>query len=416
MRFITQLTAQRRTKEKKMSKLNLVEMLWELNPNCNKNCSYCGSKEVMNKEKEKDDDFYKRVVEQIIAYPPKEITLTGGEPTICKHYLYVVDELTKAGIKVKIVSNGTVFDFNDSMWGKLSQIGLSVNLPSEIEDLKKIKHPDSPRTKHVLSVENRNRVTMITNFGTHNIWDFDALYNFFVESGYSCWQIQLTMGEYQLNQDGIEHLRKKIEDLNTQGLKSILFKTRTGQTIVMSDNLQYEHECTAGINSCSITWDGNVVPCLSERAWLKDLRVQGNLMERTLKDIWESEFKEQRFGCTKCCRDCIKYKQTTTIVGTSPSKVDIKPIYGCWEERKFPNEPIVIMYGVFPADPKMPNTIPNVVMYGVTEAQVFMYGAFGPGDSTGWTYTTTNDTYSTNINVFKQKKEDDDKPKDGGTK
>jgi hypothetical protein len=210
---------------------------------------------------------------------------------------------------------------------------------------------------------------------------------------FSCWQIQLTMGKYQLNEDGIEFLRNKIEKLNPGNpsnppYQENLFKNNLTQTIVLSDNLQYSHECQAGLSSCGITWDGKVVPCLSERAWLKNLRYQGDLLdpEQSLKQIWEQKFSEIRFKDCKCCRDCIKYpypliKTPLNIILEEQELTYPKYIPSKKRARK---QPIVVVYSVAPADPPVVayGVFPNITMYGVTEPNSYMYGV--------WTKTSTS--------------------------
>jgi MoaA/NifB/PqqE/SkfB family radical SAM enzyme len=361
-----------------MNKIKLTEMLWELCPQCNKNCSYCGSKEVMNKFKEKDSNFYKKIVEEIIKYPPKEITLTGGEPTICSQFKYVLESLTKNDIVVKIVSNGSFKKLDDSILDKIAQIGYSINTKQDIIDCFKdylIAIDDNSFTfpDRLEKGKYENKTTMITNFGTHNIWDFDLLYELFRNRRFSCWQIQLTMGDNQLNESGIEYLREKVYKI--MGSKATIAQV-DNQTIVLSDNLQDKHECSAGLNACSITWDGYVIPCLSERAWLKDLRYQGNLLKKSLKEIWENEFKEQRFSQSKCCRDCIKYK----------TEYDWSKIYKPTIADSLYPDPFKIYHPitdkVYP-EPFKIYPIPQVTMYGVFPAQTPIYN-----------HTTI--TYSTN--------------------
>ena len=68
-----------------MALLELKEVLWELTPTCNKNCEYCGSKELKSK-KELDKTYLATIIENLLQYPPKSITLTGGEPSISSHF------------------------------------------------------------------------------------------------------------------------------------------------------------------------------------------------------------------------------------------------------------------------------------------------------------------------------------------
>jgi radical SAM protein with 4Fe4S-binding SPASM domain len=127
--------------------------------------------------------------------------------------------------------------------------------------------------------------------------------------------------------EGILYLRKKIREL--EGIKYIL-----------ADNLQDEHKCSAGIVSCGITVNGDVIPCLSERT-SGYVSVQGNLFQRTLKDIWETEFREIRFGSdtwSKSCRNCISYpkvdKLTPTIARIDPAKIFDEIVENALRPRK----------------------------------------------------------------------------------
>jgi radical SAM protein with 4Fe4S-binding SPASM domain len=91
-----------------------------------------------------------------------------------------------------------------------------------------------------------------------------------------------------------------------------------GVKYILADNLQDEHKCSAGIVSCGITVDGDVIPCLSERT-SGNVSVQGNLFKRTLKDIWETEFRDIRFGAegwSKSCRNCVSYPKVKELTPT----------------------------------------------------------------------------------------------------
>ena len=360
-----------------MSNLKLRDVMWELTPRCNKNCEYCGSSDVMNKQKELSKETYDSIVEKIIAYPPEELTLTGGEPTICSCFDEVVDKLSSK-MRVKVVSNGTIFSKDTSILNKISQIGYSVNTELEMENF---NNNILPTWKDMFLIELPKKITMITNFGIHNIWSFDSLFKFFIQSEFSVWQIQLTMGKYQLNDTGLDHLKSKIAGYNdgrfeTLFSPSIAKGTRSNKClIVLSDNLQEEHTCNAGMNSCSITYDGLVIPCLSERSWRKELRVNGDLKSDTLENIWEHSFRDQRFkGICESCRECIKY----------PNKVYIKEVgKDVLKESHLP--PISI--------PRRNDT--SGEPYRETPYEISMYNVSSPSQAT-YIYAVWNYTQGTN--------------------
>ena len=95
---------------------NPKEILWEFTLKCNKNCCYCGSKDILKKELEEHEKNGYETIGQIgiamyiTEVHPDEVTITGGEPS-CEYEELVksVEILYKAGIKVKILTNGNLF-------------------------------------------------------------------------------------------------------------------------------------------------------------------------------------------------------------------------------------------------------------------------------------------------------------------
>jgi organic radical activating enzyme len=147
------------------------EILWEFTLKCNKNCCYCGSKKILNNIKSDDISYsHEYIANQIVKVHPEEVTITGGEPS-CEitELVKCVKILHDAGIKVKILTNGNLFQVmagDSDLWDKLDKMvtcyGLSLN---ELSDLNSIGEFYSIKEK----------TTVITNFGTHNINDFDKI-------------------------------------------------------------------------------------------------------------------------------------------------------------------------------------------------------------------------------------------------
>jgi hypothetical protein len=333
--------------------MKLLECLWEITGKCNKNCEYCGSKDAPKGQLSSDE--LKTIAREISSYGVPSITLTGGEPGLIPYPdLKEIIKSLRVGVQeVKVVTNGLIFQ--DNKKAKLfDRIGLSVNALHEINWATKLIE-GSPVP-----------VTIITNFGTHNFFDLEpmqcAIEKLCGRFAHLFWQIQLTVGKFQLPTNGIEAVWKSI---------------RKNDRFVFADNLQPTHECTAGLNGCSILWNGNVVACLSERSYHKDMITYGNLLRDSLKDIWETQFRDIRFGCGthKHCRDCFKYPAIVFQPPTIPWKITIP---NSDDSGSSPNnipteEPHVIMYGVWPREAS-----PVVTMYGVfpPKDSTFMYGVF----------------------------------------
>jgi len=334
-----------------MSKLKLNEIIWEITSKCNKGCKYCGSKAILNSKKED----YKNTIDiayMIAKYPPKSVNLSGGEPGCMDSKILseCISVLHKADIEVKIITNGEIlkkdYDFEAHIdYDKISLIGLSVNTLEDIEYAKK------NFGVYLTPATLKNKIVIITNFGKHNIWDFDKIAEF--AKDYSAgWQVQLTAGnDLNLPQDGIQQLWNKLENCST--------------TYVLADDLQKTHECQAGLQSCGITFDGYVMPCLSMRSWAKDSEIWDNkenynlfntktvMTKNPLKNIWESHFKHRRFcdNC-KCCRDDFEYPLNVSIIQDIFNNMGDKVP---WQPPN-PNNPITVtMYGVsVPYDPGTP--------------------------------------------------------------
>ena len=371
-----------------MATLTLREIIWEITNICNKNCEYCGSKEFINVKTAQALNPID-VAKEIAKYPPKEITLSGGEPgTLSETILKEVTDILKAAkITVKCVTNGLIID--NGFKNMFDWVGLSINSEEDLEDFDRKWS------------NNTEKLTIITNFGTHNIWLFDKILKITRKrSGRIPWQIQLTEGKFQLPAEGIKHLRQRIKEASEQNAFG---------NIVEADNLQACRNCRAGINSCGITYHGDIIPCLSMRSWTKDLNIQGNIIESGLEKVWKEKFCDYRFGMMPCCRDCIDYGEKNVEEPLEDGD-DVKMVYGVsiWDDEQKvlkPTQPTPIaqLYGVV--------TPPNggMYVYGVWPGtqQVMSYACYTPlcinpdlpTTTKGWEVTTNpNDNLGTMIN------------------
>ena len=317
----------------------LKELLWEITLQCNKGCKYCGSKEFIRKEENIDRNY---IANEIVKSGVKDITITGGEPTTVMSDLINVSKfLSKNGVNVKILTNGQLFNHKDfkELDKYVLRYGYSINEKNDIKQAKK-QSGELPFDK----------IVMITNFGNHNINLLKELMKFSVQ--FVNWQVQLTMGnEFQLDIPEIKKLLVYLDKIN-----------KVTNHIVQADNLNCCN-CSAGISGCSITWDGEVVPCLSYRSWKKDLNSQGNVFKRSLKNIWEKEFKFFRNReHVPCCKDI------TGINKLSSNSSDLNKDLYLNEELIRKNDKEAILYGVLRPDN------PIITVYGVNNQQVFVYG------------------------------------------
>ncbi len=350
----------------KVNRLSLDEMMWEITLKCNKSCSYCGSKELLNASDDFANEIEKKIwdiARAIVEYPPKSLTITGGEPIMIGKNLFsnIVGFLVDNEIVVNVLTNGELFKYD--VLDKINRVGYSINTLEDVENYNNAKN----NLKSTIEME--TEVVMITNFGTHNIWEFDKLSKCFTEGDFVNWQVQLTTGnELQLGPDGIKHLRNKIDE--------------DDGPIIIADNLQIKHECMAGMNSCSILESGDVVRCLSQRTYTKetdDMSIYGNLIEPTtpnigLKYIFEVKMNSCRFcNSIACCRDEIDYPKIE--VEDTPSEA-LQKLADDWNEKYEPKMP-QDSNDYYTKEVEDPYNGPTVFVYGVNNIRTANGKYFG---------------------------------------
>lgn len=308
-------------------KIELKEIIWEFTLACNKNCSYCGSKKALTDISEDAYSNYEMITNRILDYHQQnksalEVNFSGGEPaTRYESLMTSAIALKNAGIEVKVLTNGLLFDkLEPKHEDVFSAIGWSINTKEDAQaDLHNQKLTPLP-------------ITIITNFGKHNIWEFETIAEKVKQ--YKAWQVQLTIGgDFMLPTDGIEHLWKKLE---------IFSKMNPNIQVIYADNLQVKHECQAGWASMGILADGTCVPCLSMRSWsgkldkwwkdnadehskdAQNIWKQHSLQYNSLKDIWQNGamFQATRFEDCKNCRSCFTYPEESKSQNFCPSSLE----------------------------------------------------------------------------------------------
>lgn len=320
--------------------LRLKEIIWEITLFCKNGCTYCGSKTGQLKYVPIPARIL-AIAKEIAKYPPEEIDISGGDPLEVSLDIHqqVVKILHDGGVKrVKLVMNPRSvkkfterngFTSSTALFDLYDWIGISINDERDIEAAKDIGLP-------------HNKSTVITNFGVHNVFAYDAIEAML---GNRLWQVQFTMTEN-------DPLYK-----SPTAVKFLFDKMRVsmgkGKEIIPADNMN-GGVCGAGRNVLGVLHDGRLLPCLSMKSWRKELPRCGNLLETPLKELWEKGFSEYRFGSYKCCKDiCGRQEFTCTPVKPSgvsyPPDTEVNPVYAV-RPRSPLDRDTVVMYGTFPRD------------------------------------------------------------------
>lgn len=338
--------------------ITLHEVIWEITDNCGQNCTYCGSKETLNQTPIESENI-RAIVDEIAKFPPKAIDISGGNPLLVSlsDHEYLVRQLGSVGVQCKILFN----PFNrkddketDAKIELYDWVGLSVNTQEEFNEAKSWSVFD--------------KMTIITNFNVGNVFLFKEIEKFVIENNL-VWQVQYTMYkekdmlEIYSNKEAKEYLHKLIQ--------------HSKSNIIAADNMNPNSPCSAGIASLGILANGDVVPCLSMRSWVDDLKelIFGNLLRKTpqdtLSNIWIKKFSQFRCEEFKCCKDhCQVYDnivdcEITTNAGSGITWFPA-PEYPTFDNDKFPN---VMMYAV--------QGMRDIsIVYGVQPSSTFVYGVW----------------------------------------
>ncbi|MFA5999919.1 MAG: SPASM domain-containing protein [Candidatus Paceibacterota bacterium] len=323
-----------KTDKTKREHLGLKEIIWEVCGACNIRCSYCGSKECWNDKI--DEKKIRKIADAIALYPPEQIDISGGNPMLVSYgtHKYIVSKLKKTKCKVLInakVLNDSVDNYltcldNMNKLDLYSWIGLSINTKDEINSFR-----STTFNKKVEFL--KGKVTVITNFNADNLDLFNDIYAVVKDLG-CLWQIQFTV--YKGNSKKAIYLNEEL----LSRFDSYLSNT-FDPNIILADNMNSSN-CAAGKHSIGILNNGDVIPCLSMRSWL-DVKevVEGNILKKSLKSIWESGFGKYRFSDFKCCKDHCKNRVFSTfrLAPYFPQPFENYPTI---------DAPQIILYGVSP--------------------------------------------------------------------
>ena len=166
---------------------------------CNLDCKYCFNKEPLKKHKLVNfiDELYPKILKEIKEYRlNKNITISGGEPTLNPYLIDIIKYLYKNDWKINLYTNATNSDIIKIVLPYLHQISIDIKLPLII----------SPLTKKIFNIDN------ITNM-------------IFIDSSFESYKNYITLFKYTL------------DELNKQKFSNIEFRTTFNDYLLSSSIL-----------------------------------------------------------------------------------------------------------------------------------------------------------------------------------
>lgn len=307
---------------------------WEITRRCNMNCDIClcGSEKTASPSEGLAGELTKEegleLCNQIAAMGVNRVVFTGGEPLMREDWDILAKALTEQKVEVQLMSNGYFIDqemIRRIRESGVSRVCISIDGTEEIHDAGRMKGSYSHCIRAVkLLIENGVSVSCATTITAKNLDNLPELKTELVQAGVRHWLLQLGMpyGNMKHHKDQMvqpEDMDKIIDfcynasdagEIMIYPGDSIGYYTQK-EALVRSRALNTEkiplfRGCPSGISSLNIAHDGTILGM----SLCVDGFIEGNIRERSLKDIWEDENafawrrRMNRQQLEGACRDC----------------------------------------------------------------------------------------------------------------
>lgn len=292
-------------------------VFWDITGRCNLRCAHCFYPDEKACTGELTTEEVKRVLEEMAACAVGGITFSGGEPLLRRDFLDIAEHAGTLGFpSVGVATNGTLV--NRKTAKRLQAAGLSVQVSidgdcAEIHD--RIRRVGGAFSRAVRGIEillnegiDVSVCTTATNLNVERIPNIIKLMD---ELGVKTYRVQGMLpvgrgnrnaGELRLSPSRMKQLVEYLEERNIH-VSSYNFTLKPPP----EEPADYcaTGGCSAANSICSITAEGNVVPCTYFWGLNGD-----NLRHHTFRWIWENStllnyFRSIRLSNVKgLCREC----------------------------------------------------------------------------------------------------------------
>lgn len=300
----------------------LKSCVWELTRACSMRCLHCGSQAGVCREKELSESEAMGIAKQLVGLGCKKVTLIGGEVTLCPYWSRLARYFVESGVACGIVTNGyrkTAEDYAAIRESGIDSAALSIDGMEDLHNRIRGREDAFAEAKRFCQtlVQMNVPLTAVTTITRDCVDQLEELYLWLMGNGVRVWQWQQVspMGnareqdDMALRPEDVRRVFDVYEKLSAlRGWPPIVLADNLGYYVKRGDQILHPFQgCAAGLSVVGIDSVGNVRGCES----LYDERfIEGNLRERSLKDIWESpdsfaynrQFRPELLGgkCGRC--------------------------------------------------------------------------------------------------------------------
>lgn len=280
---------------------------WELTRQCNMDCDIClcgGLRSAGGPELSTNEAL--EVCRQLADLQVQQVILTGGEPFLRSDWDIVAAALTRRGITVNMVTNGSLLDAYVVKRVKeagISQVSISVDGTQPVHDA--IRAPGSFKMccRAIQLLKGAGiPFRVLSTVTRQNEANLPELKNELIQMGVTHWGIQLGLAfgnlvrhrEDMLSPQAVGELIEFCYSTTLEGRLKIDLSESIGyytckEAIIRShamgtSRIPVFEGCPAGISALSIGYDGTIFGmsmCVSKFS-------EGNVRETSIRQIWES--------------------------------------------------------------------------------------------------------------------------------
>jgi len=290
----------------------LSYLFWEATLGCNLACRHCGSDchRATDLSKELTGDEAVRALTQVAAdFGARKVFLavTGGEPLARPDLFEVMEPVSRLGFSWGMVSNGWAVDDRVVEASRRARMRtLVISLDGVTRESHDWLRGEGSFDRAVAALERYRRAGFLrslqvtTTYHRRNIGELQAMYDFLVRRGIRDWRIVSVFpnGRARRQSDFLlepAELRTLLDFIREKRSRPRPIKVSYGDEGYLGCGYErkvrdFYFACFAGVRIASILADGGVSGCPNIPRSL----VQGNVRERSVKEIWEEGFAKYR--------------------------------------------------------------------------------------------------------------------------
>ena len=286
-----------------MSIYNLTGCVWEITLACCFSCSYCGSRAGKARDNELTTQECLGVAEQLGELGCERVSLIGGEVFMRPDWDVIASRLRDLGIRVNIITNGFMFTKEHISRMKaagVTSVSVSIDGTRTVHDRYR-QQGSFDRALFAIGIlrESGIPVSVISTLNSGNVDCLEKLRDILAPTGIFAWQLQACSPMGNASEGTVDHRFpfSRVISFVEDNMYDVPFMLGIADNIgyftpsegYLRGNLSgraFYRGCSAGISGIGIDSVGNVRGCES---MYDEYFIEGNLRERSLRDIWEDE-------------------------------------------------------------------------------------------------------------------------------